>query len=279
MKIGVSAFAWTAQFQPHHLDRLPILKEMGLEAVEIPMFDPGMLTAEQIGAAFKANELDCTVCALLPKSCNPISPDPAARQRAIEHLKRCVEASAAMGAKLLGGPLFSPIGYLPKHRPTPDEWSRAIDAFQALRDLLEKNELTLSIEPVNRSETFFLRTAAEAKLLCHAIADPRVGVTVDTFHANIEELSIAKAIVNLGYHLKHVHLSENDRGPLGRGHIPFKEIVSSLRQIGYTGYLIIEGFGYDRAERNAPGRLWASTDVSPQSLVAESLQFLRACIG
>jgi len=255
MKIGISAFAWTARFGLSHLKLLPRLKELGLDGLEVPMFDPAVLPTSSIREAFGTNGLECTICAILPKKFNPISPDSRTRRIAIEHLVRCVEASAAMGARILGGPLFAPIGYLPRHRPTKQEWLWAIEAFQALGEVLDINNVTLSIEPVNRAETFFLRTAADAKQLSDSVGNPRIGITLDTFHANIEELSIPDAIRSLGSHLRHVHLSENDRGPLGRGHVPFAEILSALREIEYEGYLMIEGFGYDPTEKISPGRL------------------------
>ena len=179
-----------------------------------------------------------------------------------------------MGAKLLGGPLFAPIGYLPKHRPSKTEWSWAAEAFQALREVLDKHDMTLSIEPVNRSETIFLRTATDAQRLCESIGNPRIGVTIDTFHANIEERHIQDAIRSLGTNLKHVHASENDRGPLGSGHVPFKQIISTLKEMGYTGYLMIEGFGYKPKEKNAPGKLRAHKEVSPEDLASNGAQFL-----
>jgi D-psicose/D-tagatose/L-ribulose 3-epimerase len=219
--------------------------------------------------------VDCKVCALLPKHINPISPDGTDRKRAVKYLTECIEASAKMGAKTLGGPLFAPIGYLPQHRPTEIELSWAVEVFQALESALEQNDMTLSIEPVNRSETFFLRTTAEAKRLCDSIGSSRIGITIDTFHANIEELSIPQAIKDLGPMLRHVHLSENDRGPLGRGHIAFDEILAALTEIEYSGYLMIEGFGYDKYETDAPGTLWADIDVSPEVFVEKSVHFLR----
>jgi D-psicose/D-tagatose/L-ribulose 3-epimerase len=274
MKIGISAFAWTGRFGQSHLKLLPAIKEMGLDAIEVPMFDPALLPITKIREALGTHGLECTVCAILPKQFNPISPQTETRQRAIEHLVRCVEASAVMGAKIVGGPLFAPIGYLPKHRPTIEEWSWAVEAFKALENVLDANDMTFSIEPVNRSETFFLRTAAEARQLCESIGNPRIGVTVDTFHANIEELSIPEAIRFLGPHLKHVHASENDRGPLGRGHVPFAEIVVALNEVGYTGYLMIEGFGYAPTEKSAPGKLWAHPEVSPEYLASNGAQYL-----
>lgn len=274
MKIGISAFAWTARFGQSHLRLLNVIKQIGLDVVEIPMFEPALIPAADIRDAFESSGLDCTVCAILPKQFNPISPRLDVRKEATAHLVRCVETCAAMGAKLIGGPLFAPIGYLPKHRPSRREWAWAVEAFKALEDVLEVNRITLSIEPVNRSETFFLRTAAEARQLCEAIGNPRIGVTVDTFHANIEERSIPEAIRSLGSHLKHIHASENDRGPLGAGHVPFREIISALREIGYQGCLMIEGFGYDKREKDSPGKLWAHKSVSPEDLATNGAAFL-----
>ncbi|SNS35925.1 D-tagatose 3-epimerase [Granulicella rosea] len=275
-RIGISAFAWTADFTAKHLELLPWLEEQGFAALEAPMFDPSALPVAAIRRAFAETELDCTVCAILPAGINPISPDAATRTRSIAHLMECVEATAAMGSRLLGGPLFAPIGYLPEHRPTEDEWRWAVEAFQVVSGHLEKHNVTLSIEPVNRSETFFLRTAAEAKRLCEAVGHPRVGVTIDTFHANIEERSIPAAIALLGSHLKHMHISENDRGLLGQGHVDFPAIVRALESVGYDGYLMIEGFGYSPTEPKAPGALWAELDVSAERLAVEGMGYLRA---
>jgi D-psicose/D-tagatose/L-ribulose 3-epimerase len=282
VKIGISAFAWTARFTDTHLKLLPEIRSMGFSALEIPMFNPEALPSERIRDAFEANDLECTVCAILPKPYNPISPNEKVRSKSIDHLIRCVQASSVMGSKIIGGPLFAPIGYLPKHRPTEREWSWAVEAFRRLENVLDATDMTLCIEPVNRSETFFLRTAQEAKYLCERIGNPRIGVTVDTFHANIEERSIPAAIRSLGMHLRHVHASENDRGPLGQGHVPFDEIILALKQIGYDGYLIIEGFGYDPREIHGPGYLWANVDVTPEQLALEGAKYLlnihSACV-
>jgi D-psicose/D-tagatose/L-ribulose 3-epimerase len=278
MKIGVSAFAWTSRFEESHLRLLPALKKMGLDGVEIPMIDPEALPVRAIRDAFESNELECTVCCILPNAVNPISPDVAIRRESIRHLTACVEACAAMGSQLLAGPLYAPIGYLPEHRPTEDEWRWAVEVFQGIKKVLDATGVNVAIEPVNRSETFFLRTAREARHLCEAIGNPRVGVNIDTFHANIEEQRIPDAILELGPHLKHIHASENDRGLLGRGHVPFAEIVDALKTVQYSGYLMIEGFGYDPDEAIAPGKLWADIEVSPERLASEGLAFLRGLV-
>ena len=66
MKLGVSAFAWTAKFDRSHLRLVPLVKEMGFSGFEIAMFDPADLAVKDIRRAFETSDLECTVCAILP---------------------------------------------------------------------------------------------------------------------------------------------------------------------------------------------------------------------
>jgi D-psicose/D-tagatose/L-ribulose 3-epimerase len=274
MKFGISAFGWTGAIRKSHSAVLEFVRETGFEVFEIPMFDPRDLPVRDLVGAYEANGLECTVCCILPPQINPISPDFSTRERSKEHLLRCVDTAAELGATLLGGPIFAPIGYLPGHRVTRDERQWAIDAFQSISALLDDTNITLSLEPVNRAETFFLRTAAEAADLVDAIGHPRIGVTVDTFHANIEEKNTPAAIDALGPRLKHIHLSENDRGLLGTGHVDFAAIDAALRRNQYHGCLIVEGFGYCLDDPSSPGYLWANQTVTPRLLATESMAYL-----
>jgi len=278
MKLGVSAFAWAGKMEPWLLDLLPAIRDLGMDGFEIPMFDPALLPAVEIRSAYERSNLECTVCAILPAGINPISPDAGVRKRALLHLKQCVEMTAGLGAKLLVGPLYAPIGYFTGHRPTADEWQWAAEAFQSIGETLDACDVTLSIEPVNRSETYFLRTAAEALALCQAVGHPRVGVTIDTFHANIEEKNQAAAVLSLRDRLRHMHMSENDRSLLGQGHVDFPGIVEALRAIGYQGYLMIEGFGFLSEVKDGPGTLWAERNVSPMDIASQGAAYLRSLL-
>jgi D-psicose/D-tagatose/L-ribulose 3-epimerase len=275
MKIGVSAFAWTKRPNETHLELLPKLREHGLEGFEIPMFDPADIVAPRLRRAIEKYNLDCTVCAILPDGINPISEDPVVRKRSLDHLLECIETSAEAGAHLIGGPLFAPIGYLPGRRRSSDEWHWAVECFRALTVTLDSYEMTLCIEPVNRSETFFLNRGAEARAFCEAVDHPRIGITIDTFHANIEEKSIPDTIGSLGKVLKHLHASENDRGLLGSGHIDFPAIIRALKTIEYDGYLMIEGFGYSPNESHSLGALWGDLNVTPEKIAFEGAKYLR----
>jgi D-psicose/D-tagatose/L-ribulose 3-epimerase len=275
MKLGISIFAWTSTVSNSHIDLISQIRDLGFSVCEVPMLAPTMLPSRSLRNAFEESGIECTVCSILPRNVNPISPDAAERKKSIHHLHKCVEVAAEMGARLIGGPLFAPIGYLPGHRPTEDELRWATECFQSITGLLDQHQMTLALEPVNRSESFFLRTVSDARKLCRAINHPRVGITIDTFHANIEEKSTPDAIISAGADLRHVHMSENDRGVLGSGNIDFPSVIDSLTEINYEGVLIVEGFGYSPLELNAPGYLLADKTVSPIDVAKGSLNYLR----
>jgi D-psicose/D-tagatose/L-ribulose 3-epimerase len=279
MKIGVSAFAWTSDFSEKHLELLPRIREAGWRAVEIAMFDPARLNAGLLRRAFAAHDLEVTVCAILPEGINPISDESIVRRHSVQHLIRCIETAAEMGATLVGGPVYAPIGYLPGRRRNKHEWKWAVECFEALGPLLDATEITLCVEPVNRGETFFLTTVAEAREFCDAVAHPRMGITIDTFHANIEEKKIDAAVYDAGRKLKHVHASENDRGVLGSGHVDFAGIVRALKETEYKGYLIIEGMGRSPEDPDATLALWKDRVATPDEVAFGSQRYLQGLMA
>ena len=273
MKFGLSAFAWTSAFEAVDLEMVGRVREWGYEGLEVAMFEPGRLDARGIRRAFEAEGMDCTVCAILPQGVNPVDPDGAVRRRAWEHLAACVETAGEMGAKVIGGPVYAPIGYLPGHRAGGEEMGWVVEMVQSVVPRLEALGMTLGLEPVNRAETYLVRTGAEAAAICEAVGSDRVGVTIDTFHANIEEKSIAGAVKALGRRVVHLHASENDRGVLGRGHVDFAGVLAALGD--YEGYVVVEGFGVPDVGRVGPGTLLAEVGVSAEVLGRESLRYLR----
>src|SRR5690606_7412265 len=159
------------------------------------------------------------------------------RRRTVQHIRDVAKVTADLGSTLLNGPLYSPVGYLPGRRRTDEEWRWAIEGYQSVAGDLHANGVTLAIEPLNRFETYFLNTCTDAKALVDSVNHPRVGVAFDTFHANIEEKDLPAAIGVLGPRLKHVQISENDRGTPGSGHTNWDGVFGALGALGYDDWL------------------------------------------
>ena len=279
MKFGVNTFIWTANFDKSHLPLLPKLKAAGFDGVEVPLFRPSDFATADIARGLAENGLECTICSVLTGGLSIISDDVSVRRQSRVHMEECVKTAAEVGAKIIAGPLYSPVGYLPGRRRTPDEWKWAVDCYQSLGPVLTQYEVTIAIEPLNRFETYFLNTAEDAAALCDQIGHANVGVLFDTFHANIEEKDIAQGYRTVGRHLKHVHTCENDRGIPGTGHVEWKSVFAALRDIHYDGWLTIESFGFALGELSAAASIWRDIAPTPDSIAYEGVKFLRRSVS
>lgn len=275
MKFGVNTLLWTAGFDLSHLDLLPRLKERGFDGVEIATFRFDGFPARQIRKALENCALECTFCSALTGELSLVGEDAAVRRRALAFLRQGIETAAELGAGIMVGPYCAPVGQLLGRRRTADEWRRAVEGLQSVGDVLDACRVTLAVEPLNRFETYFLNTAADAAALCDQVGHPRVGVLFDTFHANIEEKDIGAACRSLGPHLKHVHACENDRGIPGTGHVEWDALFGALRDLGYDGWLVIESFGFGIPEIAAAACIWRDLAPSTEAIAFEGLRFLR----
>ena len=275
MKFGVNTFIWTPQFDRSHLPLLPPIKQAGFDGVELPLIDPKQTEAAMIRRALAENGLECTFCSVIPAGLSAISDDAEVRRRTRAHLEECIQVAAEAGVRLIAGPIYSPVGYLPGRRRNADEWKCAVEFYQSLGEALARHGVALAIEPLNRFETYFLNTVEDAVALCDAVGNPAVGILFDTFHANIEEKNVAEACRRTGRHLKHVHTCENDRGTPGTGHVDWKGVFGALRELKYDGWLTIESFGFTLGELSAAAAIWRDLAPTPDSIAYDGVKFLK----
>jgi D-psicose/D-tagatose/L-ribulose 3-epimerase len=275
MRFGVNTFLWTAAFTPEHFPKLKAIRDYGFDGVEVSLFKPEEFPAIDIRRAVEENGLTCTVCCVLLPGFSLISPDEQVRRRTIRHLSACVEKTADAGSQIIAGPLYHPVGTFSGGRRTEAEWNNAVRAYNELAPVLERNHVQLCIEPLNRFETYFLNTTADALRLCDEVNHPNIGILWDTFHANIEEKDLHDSLVGAKRHLKHVHTCENDRGTPGSGHVDWRGVFSALHEIGYDGWLTIESFGFSLGELSAAAAIWRDLAPTSDEIASLGIRFLK----
>ncbi len=133
----------------------------------------------------------------------------------------------------------------------------------------------LAIEYLNRFECYFLTTAADTRALVKAVDHPHFRMMYDTFHANIEEKHAAATITSIADSFIHVHISENDRGTPGTGHVAWDETFHGLRQVGYDGWLVIEAFGRALPDLAAATKVWRDLFPSAEEVYTQGLRFMK----
>ena len=275
MKFGINTLLWSASVGAPEIERIPALAEAGFDGVEVPIFAPDDFPAVALRRAVERAGLECTAVSIVPAGSGFGDPDAAARRRAEDHVRAVIARAAEAGIRLLSGPLYFPVGYLPGRRRTPEEWSRAVETWQRLAPVAADAGVEIGLEPLNRFETYFLNTAADGAAFCDAVAHPSVGLLIDTFHANIEEKTIGQALRTAVAHLKHLHTCENDRGVPGSGHVAWQEFFATVGEIGYDGWLTIESFGFAAGALSAAAAIWRDLAPTAEAIALDGIRFLR----
>jgi D-psicose/D-tagatose/L-ribulose 3-epimerase len=274
MKLGVNTFIWSAEFDERTIP-LARIREAGFDGIEVAIFNPAAFDAKGLREALDRHGLECTAVSVIPKGLSVGDGDPQVRAETLAFLRDSVTVAAEAGILTVAGPVFTPVGFLPGRRRTGDEWSYAVETYQALGETLDAHGVTLAIEPLNRFETYFLNTAADAARLAQQVNHPRIGILFDTFHANIEEKDIGAAIGVVTPWLRHVHTCENDRGTPGSGHVDWPGVFKALRKAGYDGWLTIESFGFALPMLSAAAAIWRDIEPSPEAIAFDGVRFLR----
>ena len=274
MKYGMNLLLWSGELNDGLLPTLEKIKAMGFDGVEIPIFNLGLDYAAW-GKRLDALRLERTGVTVRTPDDNPISPDAAIRRKGVELNKQTLDCCAAAGVQTIVGPYHSALGYFTGAGRTNDEWNWGIESMRATAEYAGKVGVMLGVEPLNRFEVYFLNAQADAAEFCRQVNHPNCRMMYDTFHSNIEEKNIAKAIYEIKDMLCHVHISENDRSTPGKGSIRWKENFDALHSIGYDGWMVIEAFGLALPELAAATKIWRRMFDTELQLAEEGLKFMK----
>lgn len=276
MRLSINLLCLAGQIDETHASLLERIRDIGYDGVEIPVLAGKPDDYARLARRLDALGLSRTQTSIVPDpAANPLDPDPAVRARGLKHLEWIQDCAEALGAECIGGPFHAPIGHFTGEGPRADEIARGADAHRAMAERAQRNGYRLALEPLNRFETYFLNTMEQARDYAGAVGHPAFAIMPDTFHMNIEEQNPAQAIETIADHIGVFHVSENDRGIPGRGHIDFAAAFRTVKATGYDGWVVVEAFGAGLPELAAATRVWRPLFPDFETLFSESHDFVR----
>jgi sugar phosphate isomerase/epimerase len=178
------------------------------------------------------------------------------RSEAVDTNRRCIDQAAELGAPLV----VLVCGAVPG-QPLVESRKQITEAIAALLPHAASARVKLAIEPLhpmyadNRSA---ISTLEQAHRVCEELASPWLGVAVDVYHVwwddrlkkDIEACGRARRL--FAFHVCDWRTPTvdllNDRGLMGEGCIPIREIRGWMENAGFDGFIEVEVFS---------NRLWA----------------------
>jgi len=223
-------------------ESLARVKRLGFQGVELSYRDPTIVDVAALRGLLDTHGLPvvalATGRAYGEDRLSFTDRDAAVRRRTDARVADYLELARTLDNPLLIFGLirgFIPQGVKPR---TARGWAR--DAVRRAADRAARHGTRIVVEPINRFECNFLHTVEETLEFLDEVGRPNVGILADSFHMNIEDVSITGSLRRAGRRLFHVHVSDSNRWAPGAGHLDFGEILRTLQAMRYKGYVSVE---------------------------------------
>jgi len=269
---------WSNEITTEDFKDIQMIKEIGYDGIEIFLAEPEKTDLKSLGTFLKDSELECLGCLGVGPGENPASPDVKIRQAGLEKIKRAIDALHSVNGVNLCGPYHSAFATFTRNAPQEEEYKRSAEVLRDAAEYAAQANITLTPEALNRFECYLVNTMSQLKHLVQLVDHPSLGGMYDPHHANIEEKSQKQAILDIEPVLTYVHISENDRGTPGSGHVQWDEVFSTLRSINYEGWMTIEAFS--RANEDFANAINVWREYNPrEEITREGFSFVKQMLA
>jgi sugar phosphate isomerase/epimerase len=247
LKLGITVSTFPAKFGPivfsgsNLSENLYQISGLGYDGVDLFMhrFTPTEL--EQLRNLVQALKLEVALALayfLSEEGVNLSDPDLERRLDSVQQFKAQIEVAAQLGVKNM------PIGFLRgfnlEGETLQSYEQRLAESLKELSKFGATRGVSLLLEPMNRYEINTMNRVDQSLEFLEKYHLETMGLLLDTFHMNIEDASMEKAIRIAGPRISHIHITDSNRLAPGQGHLNYDSLLQAIIQTGYSGFLTIE---------------------------------------
>jgi len=198
--------------------------DLGFDGAELAVRNPKDFEVKSVIDIIRENNLEVpamdTGQAYGEEGLSFSNPDEIIRKMAVERIKVRIIFAYHFNAPVIIGLIRGKIEESVV-REKAEEWT--IDCLKKCTEFAKEQNVRLTLEPANRYESNFINTLNEGIEFIKRVGASNLGLLADTFHMNIEEISIYDSIIQAKDYITHVHFADSNRSAPGCGHIDFKK--------------------------------------------------------
>jgi sugar phosphate isomerase/epimerase len=218
----------------------------------------GAALVDRVGSAMAARGIRF---ASIAGTYNMIDPDLGQRRRGLERLAKLAKASRRLGNRVitLCSGTRDPENMWRRHPDNdgPEAWRDMVEAMSQAAAIAEANDVIMAIEP---EVSNVVDSAAKARRVLDDVGSPHLKVVMDAanvFHRGelprmAEILDEAFQLIGTDVVLAHAKDLDHDgdAGHLAAGHgvLDYDRYVRLLKQVGYSGALVLHGLTEDQID-------------------------------
>lgn len=286
-KIGIHFGYFNENWETDFVKQIERVKKIGFDILEVapaPLLKRSKEERAEISEAAKEYDIELTFSVGLGKEYDLASEDEAVRKNGIKFTLETFQIMKEMNSNLYSGVDFGAWNktYDTGIKDKSKEIALSVASTKEIMKAAEDYGIIYAVEVVNRYEQALINTAEEAMEYVKMVGSPNIKVLLDTYHMNIEEDSFTDAIKLVGKeYLGHFHVGEsNRRPPSPSGRMPWDEITTALKEINYTGAIVMEPFIKMGGEVGRDIKVWrdiskGAVDTQMDQLVKESVAMLK----
>ncbi len=218
-------------------EALALAKSLGYEGFE--MFDWRDVDGEraQYRAAQQRHGLSA-VCITANKGVRAPGcglTDPAERDGFLREIQAAAEAAKEFGC----GRLVVLTGFEREGVPRSEQMASCVEGLQASVPILEREDMTIVVEPINTLVTrpgYFLAGAREGFEMLRRVGSPRVKLLFDIYHVQVTDGDLISQIRRNIDLIGHFQIGDHpDRLQPGTGEINYRNVFRAIYELGRSG--------------------------------------------
>lgn len=284
MKYGIYYAYWENEWHADYLPYINKVAALGFDILEIactpiPDYSPSQLAT--LKSVALENGITLTGGHGPSARHNLASPNAFIAREGMAFYTALFKNLEILGVHKVGGGIYSywPVDYSKPVDKVGDR-ARSVENVRKLGHIARESGISVYLEVLNRFEGYLLNTAAEGVRFVDEVGADNVKLTLDTFHMNIEEDSFGGAIRLAGNRLGHFHIGEANRRVPGKGRLPWAEIGEALKDINFTGDVVMEPFVRRGGTVGSDIKIWrelekSTDDASLDRDARESLVYIK----